>query len=160
MTMLSVNHGAKGIIMWAFPTTPDLTAVTSRLAKVLTGGTCAKYLLGADLVGGLHVSGANLVDASMWRVQNSLLVSIVNPAHQCVVGPVDVSLPAGTIATSITSVLWGDGKWRLIRAGSTTRVQRIDSGAGCSLGPLSADILLLALAPQQLVSGQDVIAIS
>ena len=160
MTMLSVNHGAKGIIMWDFPTTPELTAVTSRLAKVLTGETCAKYLLGAELVGGLRVSGANLVDASMWRVQNSLLVSIVNPAHQCATGRIDVSLPAGTIATSITSVLWGDGKWRLIRAGSTTRVQRIDLGTGCGLGALSADILLLALAPQQVVSEQDVIAIS
>ena len=146
--------------MWAFPTTPDLTAVTSRLAKVLTGRTCAKYLLRADLVGGLHVNGANLVDASMWRVQNSLLVSIVNPAHQCVTGRIAVSLPAGTIATSITNVSWGDGKWRLIRAGSTTRIQRIDREAGCSLGALSADILLLALAPQQIVSGQDVIAIS
>ena len=143
--------------MWAFPTTPDLTAVTSQLAKVLTDGTCAKYLLGADL---LRVSDANLVDASMWRVQNSLHVSIVNPAYQCVTGQIYVNLPAGTIATSITSVLWGDGKWRLIRAGSTTRVQRIDLGAGCSLAALSADILVLALAPQQIVSGQDVIAIS
>ena len=160
MTMLSVNHGAKGIIMWAFPTTPELTAVTSRLAKVLTGGTCAKYLLGAELIGGLRVSGANLVDASVWRVQNSLLISIVNPAHQCATGRIDVSLPVGTIATSITSVLWGDGKWRLIRAGSTTRVQRIDLGAACSLQALSADILLLALAPQQVISEQDVIAVS
>ena len=104
MTMLSVNHGAKGIIMWTFPTTPELTAVTSRLAKLLTGGTCAKSLLGAEL-SGLIVSGANQVDASMWRVQNSLLLGIVNPAHQCATGPIDVSLPTGTIATSITSVL-------------------------------------------------------
>ena len=160
MTMLSINHGAKGIIMWAFPTTPDLTAVTSRLAKVLTGGTCANYLLGGELVGGLRVSGANQIDASIWTVQNSMLVSIVNPAHQCATGSIDVSLPAGTIATRITSVLWGDGKWRLIRAGSTTRVQRMGPGAGCSLQALSADILILALAPQQAISGQDVIAVS
>ena len=146
--------------MWAFPTTPELTAVTSRLAKVLTGGTCTKYLLGAELIGGLLVSGANMLDASIWRVQNSLLISIVNPAHQCATGRIVVSLPAGTIVTSITSVLWGDGKWRLIRAGSTTRVQRIDLGSACSLQALSADILLLALAPQQVISEQDVIAVS
>lgn len=74
MTMLSINHGTKGIRMWAFPTTPDLTDVTSKLAKVLTG-TCAKYLLGAEQLGGLHIIGADMIDASVWMVENSLLIS-------------------------------------------------------------------------------------
>ena len=151
MTMLSINHGAKGIIMWAFPTSSEVTVVTSKLSKVLTG-TCAKYLLGAELLGRLRVSGADMVDASAWRVGNSLLVSIVNSAYRDMTGSVSLDLPAGFIATSITSVLWGDGAWRLTHVDSTTRLQR--SG----LQSLSADILLVNLDPQQVVSEQDVLA--
>lgn len=140
MTMLSVNHGAKGIIMWTFPTTPDLTDVTSRLAKVLTG-TCAKYLLGAELVGGLSVSGAELVDASVWRVGDSMLVSIVNSAYEDTTSNIILDLPAGIVATSITSFPWGDGEWHLTNLDAATQLQR--SG----LRGLSTDMLILALKP-------------
>ena len=150
--MLSINHGAKGIIMWIFPTTPELTDVTSKLAKVLTG-TCATYLLGAELASGLSVSGSDTIDASMWRVGTNLLVSIVNSAHQDTTGTVSLNLPAGTIATSSISVLWGDGDWRSTRVSSATRIQRL------GLKGLSASILLLSLQPQQVGSGQDVIAV-
>lgn len=146
MTMLSINHGAKGIIMWTFPTTPDLVDVTSRLAKVLTG-TCAEYFLGAEMVGGLSTSGAEVVDASAWRVGNSMLVSIVNSAFEDTTGAVMLNLPAGTVATSITSVLWGDGEWRLPNVDSAARIQT--SG----LQGLSTDLLILTLKPQLLVDG-------
>ena len=140
MTMLSINHGAKGIIMWTFPTTPDLTDVTSRLAKVLTGA-CAKYLLGAELIGGLSVSGAELVDASVWRVGDSMLVSIVNSAYEDTTSIIILHLPARTVATSITSFLWGNGEWHLTNLDAATQLQR--SG----LRSLSTDMLILALKP-------------
>ena len=141
--------------MWTFPTTPQLTDVTSRLAKVLTG-TCAKYLLGAELLPvRLSTRGAvaDIVDASMWRVENTLLVIIVNAAHQDITGSVTLRLPAGMAATSITSMLWGDGKWQLTHLCSTTQTQ--SSG----LRGLSSDILLLDMKPQQVVGGQDVITV-
>ena len=136
MTMLSINHGAKGIIMWTFPTTPALTDVTSRLAKVLTG-TCASYLLGAELLGGLSIEGTDTVDASVWSLGDSMLVSIVNSAYGDATGLVTLDLPNGFIATTIENVLWGDGAWRLKTGGSATQIQR--SG----LQGLSTDILLL-----------------
>lgn len=94
MTMLSINHAAKGIIMWTFPTTPDLTDVTSRLAKVLTG-LCAAYFLGAEMVMGLAVAGAIAIDASAWWVGDSILVSIVNSDYEDTIGSVTINLPAG-----------------------------------------------------------------
>lgn len=115
MTMLSINHGAKGIMMWAFPTTPDLTDVTSKLAKAPTG-TYSRYLLGAELLGGFHIIGADMIDASVWMVENSLLVSIITSAHQDTTGSVTLHLPDGMTARSIANVLWGDGKWRDKRA--------------------------------------------
>ena len=147
MTMLSVNHGAKGIIMWTFPTTPDLTNVTSKLAKVLTG-VCAGYLLGAEILTGLAVDGAGAIDASAWRVDDSILISIVNSDYQDTEESITIDLPVGVIATSITSVLWGDGGWRLT-ASFSKQIHRF------SLKGLSTDILTLSLAPMLLVSEQD-----
>lgn len=149
MTMLSVNHGAKGIIMWMFPTTPDLTDVTSRLAKVLTS-TCAEYLLRADV---MIVSGPGMLDVTAWMVGGSVLVSIVNSAYQNTTGPITLNLPAELVATSITSVLWGDGGWRLTSTSLTVLLERSD------LQGLSTDILVLSLGPQLLLSGQNPTAI-
>lgn len=146
MTMMSVNHGAKGIIMWTFPTTPDLTNVTSKLAKVLTG-VCAGYLLGAEILTGLAVDEAGAIDASAWRVEDSILISIVNSDYEDTEESVTIDLPAGVVATGITSVLWGDGEWRL----TASSVQIYRSG----LQGLSTDILILSLEPTLLVGGQD-----
>ncbi|KAF6220378.1 hypothetical protein HO133_003510 [Letharia lupina] len=153
MTLLSVNHGAKGIIMWTFPTTPDLTDVTSRLAKVLTG-TCAEYLLGADIITGLAVDGTSAVDASAWRVGNSILLSIVNSDYQDMTGPVTLHLPAEIVATSISTVLWGDAEWRVTNVDSKTQIQR--SG----LQGLSSDILILSLELPLFVEEQDSTAVA
>ena len=147
MTMLSVNHGAKGIIMWTFPTTPDLINVTSKLAKVLTG-VCAGYLLGAEIMTGLAVDGASAIDASAWRIEDTLLLSIVNSDYQDTTELVTLDLPAGVDAHSINNVLWGDGEWYLT-ASSSGQIHR--SG----LQGLSTDILILSLEPHPLVSGQD-----
>ena len=138
MTMLSINHGAKGIIMWTFPTTPDLTTVTSRLAKVLTG-RCAGYLLGAELIGGLRINGAETIDASAWKFSESVLVSIVNFAYEDTAGPVALDLPAGTTATGVKEVLWGDGGWRSSTVDSAAQIQR------SSVRGMSTDILVLSL---------------
>lgn len=153
MTLLSVNHGAKGIIMWTFPTTPDLTDVTSRLAKVLTG-TCAGYLLGADIITGLAVDRTSAVDASAWRVGNSILLSIVNSDYQDMTGPVTLHLPAEIFATSISTVLWGDAEWRVTNVDSKTQIQR--SG----LQGLSSDILILSLELPLFVEEQDSTAVA
>ena len=140
MTMLSINHGAKGIIMWSFPTTPDLTAVTTRLARVLTG-TCAKYVLGAESIGGLRVSGAETINASAWKAGDSLLVSIVNSAHEDTSEIVSVHLPAAMVAKDVTSVLWGDGWWSLRNAGDGFVLKR------WGVHGLSTAILVIDLHP-------------
>ena len=46
MTLLAVNHGAMGIVMWNYPTSADLADLTSRLAAVLTRPDVTGFLLG------------------------------------------------------------------------------------------------------------------
>lgn len=67
-------------------------------------------------------------------------------------GSVTVHLPDGMTATSIVSVLWGDGKWHLTNAHSATHIQR------WGLQIMSTDILLLNLDAEQAVDEQAVLA--
>ena len=139
MTMLSINHGAKGIIMWTFPTTPELVTVTSALAALLAD-KCAYLLLGAHLVSGLAVDGAPAADVSFWENGNEMLLSIVNPSYEDVEGLVDVQLPIEVTAQSFTS-LWGDNEWKAV----DDSAGRIRSLQMTGLPGLSVDILLLSL---------------
>ncbi|KAK3169701.1 hypothetical protein OEA41_009085 [Lepraria neglecta] len=112
MNMLSINHGAKGIIMWTFPTTPELTNWTNELAQRLTD-PLASFILGAEMVSGLTVIGAPIVDASAWIHGDWMLLSIVNPSHEDTVGPVVLELPAGFMTSGFTIPAWGPVRgWR------------------------------------------------
>ena len=139
MTMLSINHGAKGIIMWTFPTTSELVSVTSALAELLTN-KCADLLLGTDLSSGLAVEGAPAADVSFWKDEQRMLLSIVNPSYEDVVGLVKFQLPINVMAYSLTS-LWGENRWEAVDDGTGA----IRSLQKTGLSGLSVDVLLLAL---------------
>ena len=139
MTMLSINHGAKGIIMWTFPTTPELVTVTSGLAALLAD-KCAYLLLGAHLSSGLAVDGAPAADVSLWENGHEMLLSIVNPSYEDVEVLVDVQLPIEVTAQSFTS-LWGDNEWKAV----DDDTGRIRSLRMTGLPGLSVDVLLLSL---------------
>ncbi|KAF2431371.1 hypothetical protein EJ08DRAFT_587517 [Tothia fuscella] len=76
MAMLFVNHNAKGIVAWNFPTTEELTRVTGALARTLTTVEVTGLLLGAKTVA-VVTSGSDELDAASWRVGNNMLVSVV-----------------------------------------------------------------------------------
>ena len=105
-------------------------------------------MLGAELIGGLRVSGAETIDASAWKAGDSLLLSIVNSAHEDTSEIVSVYLPAGMVARDITSVLWGDGWWSLRNAGEGFVVKR------WGVHGLSTAIVVIGLQPQLSVSGE------
>ncbi|KAL2069317.1 hypothetical protein VTL71DRAFT_15655 [Oculimacula yallundae] len=106
MNMLFINHGAKGIAMWSYPTAPGLINVTSALSKALTSTTVPSYLLGAFSVA-LDVQGASRIDATAWTLGNSTLVSVVNMNYvPNTLAKVSISLEA---ASSLGQVIWGSG---------------------------------------------------
>ncbi|KAB2571125.1 hypothetical protein DBV05_g10224 [Lasiodiplodia theobromae] len=111
MNVLSVNHGAKGIVMWNFPVTEDILEVTNRLAAVLTGEAVADYLIGRPLTKGLEVSGASRIDAAAWVDEEAVLVSVVNLNYGNVAGDVKVKLPEGVEVEAVQESVWGDATW-------------------------------------------------
>ncbi|EKG12682.1 Glycoside hydrolase subgroup catalytic core [Macrophomina phaseolina MS6] len=116
MAVLSINHGAKGIVAWTWPTQPDLADVTSKLAGVLTGGDVSATLLGAKTEA-LEVTGRERVDASAWVLESAgkMLVSVVSLEY--VETPENVSVALPMAASGIKSVEWGPEGW--ILSGST-----------------------------------------
>ncbi|KAL1984251.1 hypothetical protein VTN96DRAFT_9303 [Rasamsonia emersonii] len=106
MNLLSINHNAKGIVMWSYPTEPDLEDVTSSLSKVLAAPNVTSFLLGAPTTA-LKTAGADRIDAAGWQVGKQMLVSILYLEYIDSDSQVTISLP--TPASSVTQVLWGTG---------------------------------------------------
>lgn len=107
MNMLSVNHGAKGIVMWDYPSEPEIYEVTSALSKVLGSEIVGSFMLNSFVQGILPVVGSKRVDVSAWTVGSQMLVSVVNLKYQDTAGLVIVQPP--TAVESVSSVLWGSG---------------------------------------------------
>ncbi|KAL1311383.1 hypothetical protein AAFC00_001551 [Neodothiora populina] len=109
MALVAVNHGAKGLVMWDFPTTDELLRITDRLAKVVTDTEVVEFLLGAELVP-LDSLRADL-DAAAWiAADGRLLISVINLGYGDIKGAVGIKIPVGD---HITKTLWGDIDWRI-----------------------------------------------
>lgn len=105
MNMLFINHGAKGIAMWDYPTEPDLANITSTLSKTLTSANISSFLLGSFL-SALDVEGLTSVDAASWIIGDQMLISVVNKNYvDFPMANISIALPAP--ATSVGQVAWG-----------------------------------------------------
>ncbi|KAL0781925.1 hypothetical protein CaCOL14_003260 [Colletotrichum acutatum] len=115
MTVLSVNHGAKGIVMWNYPATPELEGLTSKLAGVFTNEAAVGFLLGTERTQDLAVEGAKRVDAAVWvdEAKEQVLVSVVSLSYDEISGEIRVVLPDGVEVGEVVEVLWGDVAWAM-----------------------------------------------
>ena len=115
MALLAVNHGAKGLVAWDFPTTSELSAVTEKLAVVMTSSRMASFLLEKPLTQTLTVTGGSRVDAAIWVDAHAkeALLTVINLNYGDIAAAVQVALPHGIQATGIKDVLWGDVNWAL-----------------------------------------------
>ncbi|KAI0129195.1 hypothetical protein BJ170DRAFT_363245 [Xylariales sp. AK1849] len=113
MTMLAINHGAKGIVMWNYPTTAELLQATNQLATVITSDLVSNFLLEAPLKQAFQIQGGSRVDVAAWVNEGTkqALLTVVNLNYGDLTGEVGVVLPDGVEATSITKMLWGNVSW-------------------------------------------------
>lgn len=131
MTMLSINHGAHGIVMWDFPTTPEILQITTRLAPILTNSTISNFFLTKPRItlsspSSSSSAGAQKtdIDATIWIDDEMILVSIVNLGLQNLGGEILISLPDGVMVDEKTSrmeKLWGEANWIGVDGGKTLR---------------------------------------
>lgn len=129
MTMLSINHGAHGIVMWDFPTTPEILQITTRLAPILTNSTISNFFLTKPRFAlSPSSSGAQKtdIDATIWIDDEMILVSIVNLGLQNLGGEILIDLPDGIRVDDektggVGEKLWGEANWIGVDGGKTLR---------------------------------------
>lgn len=121
MNMLSINHNAKGIVIWVYPTSSELSNVTSKLSKILLRKDVTGHLLGSHTTP-LSVVGHGRIDAVGWTIGKQTFVSILYLEYSDFQSELTVTLPAK--ASSVSEVLWGPGGWsvsggKLVKNGLT-----------------------------------------
>lgn len=113
MTLLAVNHGAKGLTMWDYPTTSELFNVTRDMAGLFTSTLAARLFLGAPRYQDLEVTGSDDLDAAAWvdEVSGQAMISVVSLSYYDALVPISIALPDGFIASTLGDSLWGHGDW-------------------------------------------------
>jgi hypothetical protein len=102
MDVLSINHGAKGISAWIYPTTTDIDNATAKLGSIINGAegrqeslSVAQYLTTTKPTP-LTVTGAYRMDAAAWVVGDHVLVSMAYLGDDDVEDDVSVELSVDT----------------------------------------------------------------
>ncbi|KAF2261416.1 hypothetical protein CC78DRAFT_521863 [Lojkania enalia] len=113
MGILRMNHGAKGIVAWIYPTSRDIEDVTSSLAQIVTSEKVTKFTLGAELMRPSVVGGDGLVDVSAWLLNEEALVSVVHMAYEATRNNTEIRFPG-------KNVLLGETLWPELDSVQTT----------------------------------------
>ena len=113
MNSLSTNHGAKGIMLWTFPTEDELAKANGQQAKVLQVEPVLGFLTG-DQPTGVMVSGYPLLDVAYWIVGGQAMIGVANLDYTDGEDVVTVPLPFSAIG--IASQPWGSLDWSLMNA--------------------------------------------
>ncbi|CZT07324.1 uncharacterized protein RCO7_07307 [Rhynchosporium graminicola] len=109
MMMLSINHNAKGLTYWLYPSTTEVNVGSGEFGKVFQSKTGIHFLFGTHAIKGLPVSGESLVDASAWIVDGKMMVGIASKEHSDSSSSVTIMLPSSV--ASIDEVLYGSSGW-------------------------------------------------
>ena len=109
MMMLSINHNAKGITYWIYPSTDDVNVGSGELGNVFQTEPGKDFLFGSNAIKGLEVEGEPLVDASAWVVGTQMMVGIASEEYVDSSLTVTITLPES--AASIDQILYGDSSW-------------------------------------------------
>jgi hypothetical protein len=109
MMMLAVNHDAKGITYWIYPSTDEVNVDSGELGKVFQSEPGRGFLFGDNAIKGLEVVGEPLVDASAWIVGSQMMVGVASEEYIDFSSTITITLPAS--ASSIDVVLFGDSSW-------------------------------------------------
>jgi hypothetical protein len=108
MSISALNHGAKGVTNWIYPTTDELATAHGQLAKVVTFQPVLGYLVGAKQVK-VAVNGVPSLDVAYSIVGNKALISVASLSSSISPGTVQLSLPFKV--AKIESQPWGSLKW-------------------------------------------------
>lgn len=109
MMVLAINHNAKGITYWEYPSTATVNVGSGTLGNVLKTEPALGFLFGANAIKKLPVEGEPLVDASAWIVGSKMLVGVASEEYVDFDSLITITLPQA--AAGVDQVLYGNSTW-------------------------------------------------
>lgn len=136
MMMLSVNHNAKGITYWIYPSTETVDVGSGALGRVFASQPAMGFLFGTNAVKGLEVilGEVLVVDASAWIVGDQMMVGVASGEYTDFGDAVTIRLPVD--ARGVNATLYGEGGWMVVNGTSLMKM---------GLKGLEVDVLVLDL---------------
>ncbi|RFU34974.1 hypothetical protein B7463_g1382, partial [Scytalidium lignicola] len=108
MAMLAINHNAKGLSGWIYPSTAPVNNATGVLGTVFSTEPVIGFLFGANA---LKIESGGTLDVAAWIVGNQIMIGIANSNYQSSTAEVSIALPK--LATPISKVIYGDKSWKV-----------------------------------------------
>lgn len=110
MIVLSLNHRAKGMMSWKFPSSKALNDAHGTFAKAVTAPEVSKYLLSGQPTR-INVAGHPLLDVAYWKMGGHALVAMANMNYSRTGDSVTIDLPFP--AKTVAGQPWGSLSWSL-----------------------------------------------
>lgn len=99
--------------MWLFPTAGEIVGVASKFSKIVLAREGLGAFVSVAQAMAVPVSGAESVDAAMWRVGNRMMVTAVHAGEERVQGEIRLEFGKGVKIKGLRDVLWGSGGWEV-----------------------------------------------
>jgi len=102
--MLSINHDAKGLTYWLYPSTDDINVQSGKFGNIFQTFPGRDYIFGTNAIKRLVVEGPDL-DVSAWILDGKMMVGISSSydEHNTTI---NITLPV--TVDSVDQVLYGD----------------------------------------------------
>ncbi|KAF2186565.1 hypothetical protein K469DRAFT_663520 [Zopfia rhizophila CBS 207.26] len=113
MGALRINHGAKGIVAWSYPTSTEIEEETGKLAKLFEREEIVRTVLGSPRQALQVLGGDGLVDAAGWLSGVEMLVCVVWLGYERLGEKVEIVLPLSkSMRVRSVGTYWGPEGWK------------------------------------------------
>ncbi|KAH8799477.1 hypothetical protein F5884DRAFT_812326 [Xylogone sp. PMI_703] len=112
MLILSINHNAKGLSSWWYPSSEPIQQIMGTIGKLMQTETILNFVFGTNPVTKLPVKNGPLLDVSAWTIGSQMMVGIVNGEYVASTKKVTITLP--TAVKSIEQVAYGSSDWTVV----------------------------------------------
>lgn len=112
MLLLAINHNAKGLSSWWYPSSEPIQEIMGTIGKVLNTESVLNFVFGTYPVTKLPVQNGPLLDVSAWTMGSQMMVGIVNGEYVASTKKVTITLP--TAVQSIDQVAYGSSDWTVV----------------------------------------------
>lgn len=117
MDALALNHDAKSILSWLWPTSDNLAQIHGRYGSVVANSPIVKDFVVLEKAQRVDVVDQADVDVAYWLREGEMLLSVANGGPDAVNDGVTIPLPESVIPSGVKENIWNEAAWELSEDG-------------------------------------------